>query len=145
MPTRRWDDDVVGRGVGSAAGATPDLRRLLDASAAPDWVAEQPDVHLLPAVREALDPDQPLRLASTRVDPDGSLALDLAWQSTEEPSPRTVRAAVYRLLGSVAEISTHVQEHPGAEFTVVTGILDGDSAWRGHGHLLRLRVSSRGG
>jgi hypothetical protein len=60
-----------------------------------------------------------------------------------------IRAAVYRLIGALAELSTHVHEQVlpdgGVEFVVTTGILDGDTQWQGHGHVVRLRISSPSG
>jgi hypothetical protein len=146
VPSQRWDNDLIGHGVASAASASPALRRLLDASAEADWVAEQPEVHLLPGLQAALEADYlPLRLLAYRLGTDGRLMVDLAWTSRAAVGPRAVRQAVYSLLGSVAELTTHVAERRANgdfEFTVVTGILNGDSRWVGHGHLLRLRIQT---
>src|SRR5262245_47604248 len=46
----RWDGDERGRGVASADGEVVELERLRAAMALPDWVAEEPDLHLLPHV-----------------------------------------------------------------------------------------------
>ena len=47
---QRWDTDERGRGIASAAAFAPALERLLDAARRPDWVAEEPEHHLLPHV-----------------------------------------------------------------------------------------------
>lgn len=48
---RRWDLDARGRGIGDGPRLVPGARELLDALARPDWVAEDPDAHLLPHLR----------------------------------------------------------------------------------------------
>ncbi len=142
MP-RRWDGDTQGRGVASAASHAPSLQGLLDAMQATDWVAEEPRTHLLPHLETALGRgDSPLRLLAARGDPDGTFSVDLAW-SGPPASARDRRAAIFSLVGAIAECSTHVQEQhldAGAAFDVVTGMLDGDGPFAGHGHTLRLRV-----
>ena len=140
--TRRWDGDERGHGVANALSASHAVARLLEAMALPDWVAEQPEVHLLPHIEAGLA-DLPLRLLSARTQTDGAVVVDLAW-TAERPSRGAVRAAAYQLIGSVAELSTHVHETPdedSVEFVVTTGILGSDGGWRGHGHVLRLRVN----
>ena len=52
---QRWDTDERGRGVASAADFAPALERLLEASRKPDWVAEEPEHHLLPHVSRLCD------------------------------------------------------------------------------------------
>ncbi len=108
-----------------------------------DWVAEEQEVHLLPHLKTALArADSPLRLLTMRVDPDGILALDMAW-SGPPASSRDWRAAVFALVGGIAECSTHVRQwlrDDGTVFDVVTGMLPGDGPFAEHGHSLRLRV-----
>jgi hypothetical protein len=41
--------------VASAASEVPALDRLRGEMLEPDWVAEQPDLHLLPHIRRACD------------------------------------------------------------------------------------------
>ncbi len=142
MP-RRWDGDTRGRGVASAASHAPSLQGLLGAMQATDWVAEEPRTHLLPHLETALGRgDSPLRLLAARDNPDGTFNVDLAWRGPPA-SARDRRAAVFALVGAIAECSTHVREQrldDGAVFDVVTGMLDGDGPFAGHGHTLRLRV-----
>ena len=51
----RWDTDERGRGIASADAFAPALERLLEAARRPDWVAEEPEHHLLPHVRRLCD------------------------------------------------------------------------------------------
>jgi hypothetical protein len=76
---RRWDNDTRGRGVADGGWIAPGVRRLLGALAEADWVAEDPDVHLLPHLRRACEaarwsstctgpvPERPRRLQQTGV------------------------------------------------------------------------------
>src|SRR5947209_3029975 len=52
-PDRRWEGDERGRGIGDGEWIAPTVARLLDALGLSDWVAEEPDVHLLPHLRRA--------------------------------------------------------------------------------------------
>jgi hypothetical protein len=109
----------------------------------PDWVAEEPELHLLPQLFAMLSrPDSPLRLLGTRTDVDGSFVVDLEWTGPA-PSRREQRAAIFALVGAIAESATAVQEEAcedGATFQVVTGLLEGDGPFTSHGHTLVLRV-----
>jgi hypothetical protein len=140
---RRWDTDNRGRGVASAAGATGDIERLVAEMAAPDWIAEDPEIHLLPHLRSFVERDgSPWQLNSAQVLPDGHYEVRLAWIGEHVSSGR-LRAEVFALIGSVAEPSTHVRERhtdDGIEYEVATGILDGDANWVGHGHVIAIRV-----
>src|SRR5919198_434384 len=97
-PGPRWDHDSRGHGVGSAAGLLPDLQRLAERMAQPDWVAEEPDAHLLPHLGRTGAP----------------------------PSRRDQREAVFALIGALAEPATYVRERSAdgtAEYEVATGVL----------------------
>jgi hypothetical protein len=48
MTARRWDDDERGEGVADAGAFAQGAEELVDAMRRPNWVAEQPEVHLLP-------------------------------------------------------------------------------------------------
>jgi hypothetical protein len=142
----RWDGDERGRGIASGASARPDLDRLAAEMSEPDWIAEEPEAHLLPHLRAAVErPDSRWRLDQAAMDDEGRYVVDLAWVGTEgPPSPGQLRAEIFPLVGAIAEPSTHVRErraHGGAEFEVTTGILDGDAGWRGHGHVLLFRIA----
>ena len=76
---RRWDDDERGHGIADARRLAPGARELVDAMEQPDWVAEQPEAHLLPhVVRYCGEPGSPLRLEEATVT-DGLLELTLRW------------------------------------------------------------------
>ena len=145
MRPRRWDDDRRRLGVATAQGFAAPVRRLLEAMHQPDWVAEEPELHVLPHLLAMLSrPDSPLRLLRTRTDVDGSFAVDLEWTGPA-PSPREQRAAIFALVGTIAEPATAVHEQApedGATFQVVTGLLEGDGPFTSHGHTLLLRVLS---
>ncbi|MBV9281381.1 MAG: hypothetical protein JOZ41_14970 [Chloroflexi bacterium] len=145
MQQKRWDGDVRGRGIASAAGATGDVRRLMTEMAAPDWIAEAPEDHLLPHLRAFVErPDSSWRLLSTETSSDGRFLVHLTWIG-EQLNRGRLRAEVFALIGSVAENSTHVRERRtdrGVEYEVATGILDGDGGWRGHGHVLLICIDT---
>jgi hypothetical protein len=145
MHDRRWDTDERGQGIGSAQAQAPEVQRLLAEMVAERWVAEEPEVHLLPHLRSFCEqPDSPLRLVSAAADPDGTYTVHLQWVGAAS-SRGKLRAAAYALVGTIAEQSTHVCERvngDGVDFEVVTGQLEGEGPFRGHGHTLRLRVSA---
>ena len=133
---RRWDIDEVGHGVADGSRVLPELDRLRAALALPDWIAEQPEAHLLPHLLAAAE-RLGLTVTATSLEPD-LLTVELAWPAE---SPQHVRAAAFTMLASVAEAATSVrQRQVGDEtaFEIATGMLDGDSEFAAHGHLLRL-------
>jgi hypothetical protein len=138
----------------------PGLRELIEALELPDWVAEQPKVHLLPHLRRACArPDAPLALEAARVDPGGALELTLRWRGRAGDA-RAVRAAAFALVGEIAESASYVRQRreppPAADvdepasgallvFEVATGMLAPDTSFAAHGHTLVLRVLGTGG
>jgi hypothetical protein len=140
-----WNNHTCGQGVGSAPGLLPNLQRLVERMAQPDWVAEEPDAHLLPHLRRASEhAGSRLRLVAVAVAPDGTYLVDLAWTG-EPPSRRDQREAVFALIGALAEPATYVRERPcegGVEFEVATGVLAGDGPFQSHGHTVRLRLTT---
>ena len=135
----RWEGDARGRGVASAEAGIDDVDRLRAAMVLPDWVAEDPDLHLLPHVERACNENGWRILRADVV--GGVLEVDVA---TAAQSRGELRAAAFVLVGSFAEASTHaVAENPddsSAEVTVTTGMLEGDSAFAPHGHVVRLSL-----
>jgi hypothetical protein len=116
-------------------------RRLLQALERPDWVTEEPHVHLLPHLeRAALG----LGFGLGGATQDGpTYELRLQWLG--EQGRRPLRRAAHALIGSVAEESTHVAEWVDGDtvvFDVATGMVDADAHFAPHGHLLRLRVQT---
>jgi hypothetical protein len=45
---KRWDTDDRRHGVASAKQSLPAIEQLKELAAADDWVAEDPEAHLLP-------------------------------------------------------------------------------------------------
>ncbi len=146
MSTPRWEGDEVGAGVGDAGDFAPSLRRLLAEMTMPDWVTEDPQVHLLPHIERALEaPDAPFRIADDVV-LSAVYAITLAWQR-KDGTFADLRRDVYALIGAVAGNATHVQQRVRGdriEFDVVTGTLEGQSRFRTHGHTLRLKIVGEG-
>jgi hypothetical protein len=139
---RRWDNDERGHGAGDARAFLRPVQRLEDAMAAPDWVAEEPDAHLLPHIMANAGEGSPLRVAAVRVE-DTTLVVELTWRERHGDWAQLV-SDVYALIGSFAEHSTHVRQVVGGgrvEFAVTTGMLDGDGVFAAHGHTARLLVS----
>ena len=142
MAARRWDGDERGEGVADAGSFAPGAAELVDAMRSPNWVAEQPELHLLPHLQRSCE-SLPLELVRARVTEDGSYDVELRWTG-ETDRIGEVRAAVFALVGGFAEVSTYVRQRRGADavvFEVVTGILGENSVFSPHGHTVRLRVA----
>jgi hypothetical protein len=138
---RRWDGDERGRGIAGGEAHAPHARRLVQALELPDWVAEDPQLHLLPHLeRAALGLGFGLGGAAM----DGATyELRLTWLG--EKGRRPLRRAAHALIGAIAEESTHVAEWVDGDvvvFDVATGMVDDDSYFVPHGHLLRLRIQT---
>src|ERR671937_1509235 len=138
---RRWDGDERGHGVAGGESHMPHVRRLAQALERPDWVAEEPELHLLPHLeRAALGLGFGLGGATT----DGATyELRLTWLG--EKGRRPLRRGPPALIGAVAAESTHVFEWVDDDpvvFHVATGMVAEDGHFAPHGHLLRLRIQS---
>jgi hypothetical protein len=134
----RWDIDDRGRGVAGAAAEVPALDRLRGAMLEPDWVTEEPELHLLPHIRRTCAEHGWSVVRADVVD----AVLEVEVQA---PGARNPTAAAFTLLGSFAEPATHVAtttHDVGREIavTITTGVLDGDSRFAPHGHVVRLSV-----
>jgi hypothetical protein len=139
----RWEGDERGFGVSNGNALLPDLERLRAAMREDDWVTEHPEAHLLPHIQRAC------RAAGSSFTMQGAgyegdvYVVGLSWSGDD--TPNAIRRAAWDLVARIAELSTYVRERRidgGVEFDVTTGMLDGDSDFRSHGHLLRLRVAS---
>lgn len=132
----RWDIDERGRGVASAEAYLDHSDALRAAMTEPDWVAEDPDHHLLPHVRRFCEASDVLTLDAWSIW-DGVLVLDLS----SDRSGGERHAAVYALIGTFAEPATLVRQlRQDREYVVVTGVLEGDSVFAPHGHTVMVRV-----
>ncbi len=141
----RWEGDERGHGVAGAEWLHPKIDALRGAMSRPDWVAEEPEAHLLPhLLRWCNSPESQLRLLSSSTEHDAVLAVEL--EATSGSNYRQLRQALFGLIGSVAESATYVHEraHAGrVEFVVVTGMLDEQTEFNSHGHVVRISVETR--
>ena len=141
----RWDGDERGEGVADATAFADGAVELVDAMRLPKWVAEEPELHLLPHVESACE-TLPFEIEGAVAAPDGTFDLRLRWTGQGQAVGQ-LRAAIFALVGSFSEVSTYVRQRriaAGDEgetlvFEVVTGIL-GDSAFSPHGHTVRITV-----
>ena len=140
-PSRRWDDDERGVGVGDGAAFRPGVDALSRTMVQPGWVAEDPDAHLLPHVRRACERSGRFRVLDERG--DGALyTVTLEW-SPEDATRAGLREDVFAVIGAFAEASTHVRQRvldEAVEFDVTTGMLPDETPFATHGHLVRLRI-----
>lgn len=149
MP-RRWDGDERGLGIADARRLVSGAGELVAAFEEPQWVAEQPELHLRPHVEAWCERDQRLALSDTRSDELGGFVLDLEWRGPRG-SVGEVRAAVFALIGQFAEEATYVRQrrlspddaHRGGDlrFEVGTGELAPDPRFDSHGHLVLINVA----
>jgi hypothetical protein len=140
MTWRRWDTDERGRGVADARASLPAIQQLAVLAATDDWVAEDPEAHLLPGLRERLE-IAGLAAESVAVDADGGLRVRL--RCSTKQSRRELRQSVWSILGGVAELATFVREtntSDGVSFEVVTGSPRDEGPFATHGHVIRLEV-----
>jgi hypothetical protein len=142
MNERRWDIDQRGRGIDDAAEHLPALQAFADAMQSHDWVAEDPQAHLLPHIEASCRAlPNVWRLAGTETDV-ACFVVRLGWLRALGDSRQLTRD-VYTLLGAIAENGTflHMSKRDGMVVVeVTTGMLDGEGPFRGHGHTLRLEV-----
>ena len=121
------------------------------------WVAEDPDAHLLPHLERACEREAlPFELLGAGVEEDAAYGVRLRWRG-DPRDLRGIRAAAFALIGAVAESATYVRQRrvaadghvptdvdlPGAGdvlFEVATGMLEPDTSFATHGHVLLLRV-----
>lgn len=135
-----------GEGVADATAFADGVVELLEAMRRPSWVAEEPGVHLLPHLERACR-GLPFEIEDARVSAEGSFNVRLRPTDPEQRVGQ-VRAAVFTLVGSFAEVTTFVRQrrigataNGGEElvFEIVTGILD-DGRFAPHGHTVRITV-----
>ena len=148
MADYRWDGDRRGEGVADAAGFVDGATELVAAMQRPNWVAEEPELHLLPHLEQACEP-LPLQVLDARTVDDGVYEVQLRWTGGET-GVGAIRASIFTLLGGIAEPSSYVRQWRARSdgdsggtliFDVVTGIVD-EAPFRPHGHTLRLSVAA---
>jgi hypothetical protein len=136
---RRWDTDERLRGVADASAMLPYVDELRDLVTTADWIAEDPEAHLLPHIERLIAGQPGMTLTATRV-VSGTLELDLGVGG--ESSRGDVRELAYRIVAAVAEGVTLVREVGDPDdpvFEAVTG-MPSAAAFATHGHTLRIRV-----
>jgi hypothetical protein len=147
MADRRWDGDERGEGVADASQFADGASDLIAAMLRPNWVAEQPEMHLLPHLERACE-SLPFRILDASTSADGVYDVQLGWTG-DDAGVGVIRAAMFGLLGSIAEPSSYISQRRtglGDEsnvmlaFDVVTGIVD-ETPFTPHGHTLRLSVA----
>ncbi len=135
MKDRRWDTDERGRGIADGAALAPGVHELVDALSIEDWIAEDPETHLLRHIEHACG-EGGLELLDHRLD-GAVFTVRIGWPGT--PRPAEARAAAFAIAGSFAESATSVRQR-GLSFEIVTGMLDPDTEFKSHGHLVRLEL-----
>jgi hypothetical protein len=68
---RRWDGDERGDGVADAGQFVDGVAELVAAMQQPRWVAEEPELHLLPHLEQACE-SLPLQIVTARAADDGT-------------------------------------------------------------------------
>ena len=138
----RWDGDARGTGVGEARQLIPGADELLGAFRRPDWVAEDPELHLRPHVEAWCEHDGRMALVSARGDDRHAYVLELGWRAAAT-GIGAVRAAAFSLIGTFAETATYIRQRrddPDLRFEVGTGEL-GDGRFEPHGHVVIIDVT----
>jgi hypothetical protein len=140
LADHRWDGDERGDGVADAAQFADGAAELVAAMRRPHWVAEEPELHLLPHLERACE-SLPLEILGASTSDDGSYNVRLRWTG-DERGVGVIRAAIFSLLGGIAEMATYVRQRRTdgtLTFEVVTGFVD-EAPFKPHGHTLRLVV-----
>ncbi len=145
----RWDGDDRGRGIGDAAQLVSGASDLVAAFREPTWVAEQPELHLLPHIEAWCELDGRFALTGAYTNDADAFVLDLGWREASGNAGAT-RAAVFSLVGSFAESATYVRQRRVAvdgggsamklQFEVGTGELAPDARFEPHGHVVIINV-----
>ena len=146
---QRWEGDERGYGVADARAFSGSLGELLHAANLSDWVAEDPEHHLLPHIEAACKRDgSPWRLESSATGENGEYLINLRWLGPAGALGQ-IRSAIFELVGHIAEPATYIrQRRPLGEpdgsvaFEVVTGSLSGDGIFAPHGHAIRIGVGN---
>ena len=142
----RWERDDRGRGIADASQLIAGAGELVAAFGEAGWVAEQPELHLLPHIREWCRQDGRLALLDARTDEHGAYVVELEWKGPGGGRGR-ICAAVFGLIGCLAESATYVRQRAEGDgdgsvlrFEVGTGELEPDARFAPHGHALLIAV-----
>jgi hypothetical protein len=137
---RRWDTDDRFVGVADASGFAQGIDDLAELARRPGWVAEEPEMHLVPHLQGANVAGLEVVECLTRQ--DGVLVVCATYIPETGRQDRRQRA--WALLGSTAELTASVREYVDAEavvFEMVTGIPDGQGPFASHGHSVTLTLT----
>jgi hypothetical protein len=141
---RRWDTDDRFVGVADASSFATAVEELAALARRPGWVAEEPEVHLVPHLRAA-SAAAGLRLITCDASDDG--VLEIAAEHGPGDSRGEIRWRAWSLIGAVAEPAASVRERRGGDtiiFEIITGIPDRSGPFASHGHTLRLTIRPPG-
>ena len=140
----RWESDWRCSGVASGSWIAAEVTQLGAALAEPDWIAEAAEDHLLPHIQRACaEPGGAWRLTRTMTR-SSVFEIELQW-TVPIASLRHLRAAVFSLIGDLAESTTYVHQiivEGTLEFHVATGLVGTDTSFTPHGHLIRIIVTA---
>jgi hypothetical protein len=137
-PRRRWDTDDRFTGVADARDFAAAADELVKLTRLPGWVAEDPEVHMVPHLRNPATAE--LRLLEVSTGDRG--LLNVTAEAMPGASRRDIRKQAWALIGTVAETLASVREHARGDqvvFDVVTGVSEAGQ-FATHGHTLRLIV-----
>jgi hypothetical protein len=137
---RRWDTDDRFVGVADASGFAQGIDDLAELARRPGWVAEEPEMHLVPHLQGANVAGLEVVECLTRQ--DGVLVVCATY--IPETGRQDLRQRAWALLGSIAELTASVREYVDAEavvFEMVTGIPDGQGPFASHGHSVTLTLT----
>ena len=136
----RWEVDTRGEGVADGSRLAEGIEELRRLASVKNWIAEEPENHLLPHLRAACEPaNSTFALASSQIDQDGAFVVEVRPRD-QSLGLGQIRAAVLCLIGQIAETGTYIrQRRESLSFEVLTGVV-GDSPFASHGHLLVLRI-----
>jgi hypothetical protein len=138
-PRQRWDTDERFTGVADASAFAAAVDELAALARRPGWVAEEPEVHLVPHLRRAGAGG--LRVLTCRSGDDGVLNVEA--ECGPGDSRRDIRLLAWALIGAVAEPTASVRERRDGDrvvFEVVTGVPEESGGFASHGHTIRLTV-----
>jgi hypothetical protein len=136
---RRWDTDERRHGIASGAPLLPHVQRLAEHLRRDGWIAEQPEAHLLPHLRDG----SAFQITGEHLRDDGvyEVALDLV---SDAKGVNVLREAI-RLLSAIAEPGFFVRQVDENTIDCATGVFDGDPpGFASHGHLIRLIINRPG-
>ena len=146
---RRWDIDDRGTGRRRRARPRAEDRGAARGRRAAELGGRGTRAHIWPHLERAISAlGSPWRSAQYSIDPDGRLIIELVHEPVDADRRRSaLQGDVMRLLGLVIEGATYVEvgawsSDDALAVDVVTGMLDDQTPFKGHGHTLRFRVQA---